>query len=945
VVITWPGITGVVSFSYTYSVGISPSVAMLECYPTSTPDGFGNLTFGDGINPSITLAACLLTRLQESYELASRPFHVLIKDRRWRWQDRFHVSRFYNQVDGRRKLKPFMVRSPWQVVQELIGVLGEVPGYIDIPPGLASPAGAGIAAPGTGDVVLQPKDTYLRLGENYAQTATNPPTRWDCLPAAKALASFVEQFGRMVVWNYLTERIDIRQIGQGPAMPTFAYPSDGFVSVSPSLDVEAIPSAVIAVGAPARFQTRLRLRAMLYDWDGHPVPAENASFAPITPPAGQKMKVVVPDVSSKVVLNALTYTAGTATTIAAAINAESDVRVAGVVTASVSGVNLVVEAVTPGVEFELRVEPEITVAANQPRCEVGPVPAAVVQQHTVEVSYQTVFIPNDGLTYSVTIAGDVISVTSHDSIAETIAALAWEVNTNAFTAVGYRAGSDGRVLTVSKVTPGSTFTCTAASGHTGPVVVTVTRPGITQRTGWEKAPPSAASLARATSRLNYPEAMRLARGLYTTYQVVCEDPGPLSLSQQITKVDFSPVVFVGLNDDMTVTLDKYRVTIDGFYDEVNAGYEFRETIDRLANTLQRNLTFSARYTIEAVGLSIIITRLEPGVVFTVTASTTAAVGVPVVSSVQAATAGPKPTIPVPGFGIVTNRHQLILLSSRPEQIVPRPGDTNLIDQRTGQPFAAETYTGYSADKPNVAFGSIHQAIISQSGEYWRGGNYYGNTPPRTPIYIPFTIVDPEQQIIQFDRPLFRLLGLGNNTVVLPAELVVEVGANVLDSAGWAPVRYEYSYPIAGATAPPIRSIFGDVQYDLIPDYDAYHRAKGVQAVDKDAEVRAEAYARGLAATYQIPGALMTTYRGCVAPAPSGFIRQIEWTLSAETVTTTASGNTEFSRIVPPYPSRRRVENQLQDNGRALENILSDARIRGTINAAAGIIGGGIKPGR
>jgi hypothetical protein len=259
---SWPGVGAVLSFQYTASVGISPGVAVLEGVPNGDPQGdHGTLGFSDGV-ASYTLADCRLANFQERQARGGRVWYLTVLDRRWRWEDGYAISGQYNQIDDHGKLIPWTVRSPYQLAELCLDAMGEAGYSIDLPGGLAAPPGPGVPDPGPLDVVIDAATDYLALGENVPQTGTNPPTVWNSVPAAKALAALGDTYGRLVVWDPATDLTSVQKQGEGTGLP------DGAVlTAAPAIDPKAVPSQIVIAGAPTRFQVRLAFRAVGRDWD------------------------------------------------------------------------------------------------------------------------------------------------------------------------------------------------------------------------------------------------------------------------------------------------------------------------------------------------------------------------------------------------------------------------------------------------------------------------------------------------------------------------------------------------------------------------------------------------------------------------------------------------------------------------------------------------------
>lgn len=326
---------------------------------------------------------------------------------------------------------------------------------------------------------------------------------------------------------------------------------------------------------------------------------------------------------------------------------------------------------------------------------------------------------------------------------------------------------------------------------------------------------------------------------------------------------------------------------------------------------------------------------------------------------------PDPTDPPAGTVAYANQFLLLLQPDSPEPVEPRPGDANVLDARTGQAFAATTYNGYAVRRPNRAYGSVAQHILARDGLLWRGGTYLQhNTPPRKRLPVTFSVVDPEMQVVQFSQPLYRWLGSGaasvNGLLLLalyptgftthPAELVIECGATALDPDTLAPRAFEWSVAVPGGFGPALTRVFPDVRREVIGEYDGGHGLTAFRDLDADAEKRATAYARGLADTFQAPAGESVEFDGLKAVSLDGAVRQIRWWIGPGEpgVSTSVDVNCETSRVVPPYPARRRAEGLPPNGDRAAANLASDFLARAAAaarnNALGAAAGGGFHRG-
>jgi hypothetical protein len=878
--VTYPGVNGVESVDVTTSVGITPATIYVVASPDSMPATTGTLVTGDGVNPDRIFPDCFCSRPRQEIAAGSAVCTLQLQDRRWRWKYGFPAFGDWNQEAGSGKLVPWSVRSPWQLAYALLTTLGELvdpADQIDLPAGLASPD----VPVGPADTIISPGGQYLGLGQNFAPTQCNPRTVWAGRPAAQCLADLAEAYGRLVVLDPIDNRVRLRRIGFGPALPIGARLRTGS-----AVERDAIPTRVIARGSPTEYELRLRLRAVGREWDRSWRPINELSYAPLLPNS-QKMRCRVWGTGTydltkfyAITLNGVKFEstpavddsfADVSVNLAGQVNGSVNPAVAGKVTASVDGSALHLDAVADGYEFELTTEGTDEPATPgewtwQAACVRGPIRGPYPRQNAWLVEFPD---PQPaGSVLTVTVNGSAfaeavpVDPPGLNGLATAVAKLATQVNAGA-TAVG-----GGRKLVVTGAAVGVAITVAAAStAGAAPVVTqvaTVTAPG----KGWERCPgPPFGVFARVETdpdepgfgRLSYEEAKRLANEtVFTCYQVTLEDPA----------------------------------------DPTNK------------------------------------------------------------------------SIPVPEFGAVLNQFLLLLQADSPEPITPRPGEAEVDDARTLQPFAATTYNGYSVRRPNRAFGSVCKHILARDGLLWRGGSYLvHNTPPRSVLPVPFSIVDPEQQVVQFSQPIYRWLGSGGASVfgaavqVLyptgftthPAEVVIEVGANLLDPFTLVPKAYELSVPVPGGFGPDLTRIFPDVRREVIGVYDARHKlvpnaVAGFRLLDQDAAVRAKAYAEGVAESFQAPAGESVEYHGLIPVRLSGYVRQIRWSLrkGEPGASTSVDANCETSRVVLPYLARRKGEGLNQDAARAQQNLLSDFLARAAQarrNNAMGAAGlGGFFPG-
>lgn len=221
-----------------------------------------------------------------------------------------------------------------------------------------------------------------------------------------------------------------------------------------------------------------------------------------------------------------------------------------------------------------------------------------------------------------------------------------------------------------------------------------------------------------------------------------------------------------------------------------------------------------------------------------------------------------------------------------------------------------------------------------------GGTYLGNTPLRQRLPFVFRVIDAENQVIQFDRPLYRIMGQDAGTAFLPPDLVVELGTLVLQPGTGAPDALVVEID-AGGFGPPIARRYPDVEQAVWATHDEYHRiVAGTETVlNQEAVERAGYYARKLADTFQTADGTGRVYSGIRNIKTDGKTRQVVWEIADGTVQTMVGANCEVSRVVLPLAARRLDESLAPDAVRGLENLNTDWKRAGAFaNAMRWMIG-------
>lgn len=278
---------------------------------------------------------------------------------------------------------------------------------------------------------------------------------------------------------------------------------------------------------------------------------------------------------------------------------------------------------------------------------------------------------------------------------------------------------------------------------------------------------------------------------------------------------------------------------------------------------------------------------------------------------------------VPGYGRIIRRQQLILQDTMVEQIVPVAADLNLLD-KTGMPFIANFYNGYSRDKPAEIYGSV--STDSLTAQWFPLKDI--NTINTDQVFVPFAI-DAKEQLVIFNQYIGIFTGVGPGKTP-STNLVLKTGVFVRHKDTNEIERYKVSAfnkaPI-GFTNFVVRT-YEDVQLNVIGKYapvatpfvntPVRYNLTGSTILEQDPLIRSQYYLEGMKSQYFPNASGIREYNGFVAWDLDGAIQQVTWDFGDYGCGTTISRNTEHELNVPPYPARRRREN-LPEPGR--DNII------------------------
>lgn len=238
-VLRFPGISGVVSWNYTLSHGISPGVCTVDILPTfQVPPQTGTLqiVFGDTV---LSFQDCIVDAATMRRAGDGSIVGVTILDRRWRWRfgeisGRYNVREVSGVIDDKTE------KTPRNLAGLLLTAMGEQ----------------------SYDVFEMPNDA-------------RPQVDWAFDNPASELADLCESLGCRVVLG-LDGRVSVRRMGLGGTLPSLPTQVTTDFGVDPPIR----PDKLKLVAAPTRFQSMFRLEAIGEDVGGELLPIEELSYMP-----------------------------------------------------------------------------------------------------------------------------------------------------------------------------------------------------------------------------------------------------------------------------------------------------------------------------------------------------------------------------------------------------------------------------------------------------------------------------------------------------------------------------------------------------------------------------------------------------------------------------------------------------------------------------------------
>lgn len=234
----FPGISSILSGSFTLSHGISPSAAVITLPPQknfAVKSGVLAITYGD---TRIAFRNCRLDMASLQSDSSGQIWTVRILDRRWMWAWG-SVSGWYNKRKPSGHIDTDTEKSPRELATLLLEAMGE---------------------------------TVFDVGQ--LPDSVRPEVRWDYSNPAEELANLCDSLGCRVVLG-TDDQVRICILGVGANLPISKVMSGGY-----GFDPPEMPDSLKFVAAPTQYQMKFVLEAVGLDTDGIVKPIKDLSFNP-----------------------------------------------------------------------------------------------------------------------------------------------------------------------------------------------------------------------------------------------------------------------------------------------------------------------------------------------------------------------------------------------------------------------------------------------------------------------------------------------------------------------------------------------------------------------------------------------------------------------------------------------------------------------------------------
>ena len=233
---SFPAIEGVLSASVTVTNGISPSITSVTIEPKPGMPRLGAAVWSCNGVPIRSFPNSVIQGLQVSRQDGRTTWQLAIADRRWMWANG-QISGEYN-VPGDGGVIESTKKSPRELAELCLQAMDE-----------------------TGFDVSALPDT----GELYVN--------WEVEVPAKALADVCDNYGCTVAL-LPNNTVRVVRIGDGAALP------GGALAVDETVEPANMPSQLIVLSAPVRWQLDFPLEAVGREEDGEIKPINDLSYTP-----------------------------------------------------------------------------------------------------------------------------------------------------------------------------------------------------------------------------------------------------------------------------------------------------------------------------------------------------------------------------------------------------------------------------------------------------------------------------------------------------------------------------------------------------------------------------------------------------------------------------------------------------------------------------------------
>lgn len=247
--VSYTGVSGVMTASMTLTAGLAPSVCTIDVVPQAKAlpiEGTLRWTFGGNV---IAFNGARLDKIEPQVDASGlQAWTLTVLDRRWRWQKFGIISGVYNQyvsietTQGKLVKELRYPKKPSELIALCMEAMGE--------------------------------RNYDTSGIKPIVDQLRPEVNWDSILPAKALGELCDTLG-LVVSLGLDDRVHFFSLGDGAALP-----SGGKIDYQVGRDFPEIPHSLVVVGDVKRQQMDFDLEPVGKDVDGTWKPINELSYRP-----------------------------------------------------------------------------------------------------------------------------------------------------------------------------------------------------------------------------------------------------------------------------------------------------------------------------------------------------------------------------------------------------------------------------------------------------------------------------------------------------------------------------------------------------------------------------------------------------------------------------------------------------------------------------------------